>query len=179
MPLTAQDIARVCRIRLANVELSWPRIIDALTANGLRTDLVEVAAAATVAIETARTFLPINEMGGDAYFTKHYEGRHDLGNTMPGDGMKYHGRGFIQITGRANYRTYSQVAGCDLEDKPGLALEPGVSAKILASYFAKCHVADAANAQNWRRVRLLVNGGYNNWDEFNACVCGLLEVLHV
>lgn len=178
MPLSVQDIARICRAPLAAVTANWPRILDALDAAGLRSDLVEVAAAATIAVETARTFRPIKEFGSYTYFTEHYEGRHDLGNVLPGDGARFHGRGYIQITGRGNYRTYSHVAGVDLEIYPDEALNPAVSARILASYFATRRVDAAANAQDWQRVRRLVNGGLNGWTDFNACVSGLLEVLH-
>jgi len=178
VPLSAQDIARVCRAPLSAVAANWPRILDALDAAGLRSDLVEVAAAATVAVETARTFRPINEFGSQAYFTEHYEGRHDLGNVLPGDGARFHGRGYIQITGRANYRNYSHVAGVDLGRNPDEALNPAVSARILASYFATRRVDAAANAQDWKKVRRLVNGGLNGWNDFDACVSGLLEVLH-
>lgn len=177
MPLTPEQIASATKSPLHAVASSWPLIRSALDEKGILTDLVEVAAAATVAIETARTFQPINEFGGPAYFTRLYEHRLDLGNVLPGDGAKYHGRGLIQITGRANYRAYSQAAGVPLEDHPELALGAVPSARILAAFFASHGVYLAANAKDWRKVRRLVNGGYNSWDEFNACVCALLEVI--
>src|SRR5438034_4989813 len=92
-----------------------------------------IAAIATHGTEVP-SFLPINEYGGNAYFTKMYEGRKDLGNTQPGDGARYHGRGYIQLTGRANYRAYGQKLGLPLEQNPDLALQPDVAARILAGY---------------------------------------------
>ena len=173
--LSPSAIARVCRCPLAAVEGNWPRLVEALEAFGILSVPVEIAAAATVAIETARTFRPINEYGGEKYFSEHYEGRTDLGNVRPGDGARYHGRGFVQITGRANYRAMSHVAGCDLEEAPERALEAGPAARILASYFASRRVAEAASEGDWIKVRKRVNGGLNGWAEFKACVDGLLR----
>ena len=116
------------------------------------------------------SFLPINEYGGDAYFTKMYEGRKDLGNTQPGDGARYHGRGYIQLTGRANYRSYGQKLGLALEQNPDLALEPDVAARILARYMKDHGVDRLAAAGDWEGVRRAVNGGLNGWDRFSGLV---------
>jgi putative chitinase len=52
-------------------------------------------------------FRTLEEYGGPAYFIR-YEGRRDLGNTQAGDGVRYHGRGILQLTGRANYHRFGQ-----------------------------------------------------------------------
>jgi peptidoglycan hydrolase-like protein with peptidoglycan-binding domain len=61
-----------------------------------------------------------------------YEGREDLGNTEPGDGPRYKGRGFVQITGRRNYRIWSEKLGIDLVGHPEKAAIPDIAAIILA-----------------------------------------------
>ena len=58
-----------------------------------------------------------------------YEGRSDLGNNQPGDGRRFKGRGYIQLTGRANYRTVGRAIGVDLENNPKKAEEPKICRK--------------------------------------------------
>lgn len=81
-----------------------------------------------------RTMQPVTEMGKATYFNK-YEPPTQiskmLGNTSHGDGLKFRGRGFVQITGRANYQKASNKLGIDLIKDPELALDLKISTKIL------------------------------------------------
>lgn len=95
-------------------------------------------ALATAKHETAATMQPIKEYGGEAYFRKMYdpEGSRPqvaarLGNTRPGDGARYAGRGYVQLTGRSNYAKASTATGVDLIANPDLAMKPDIAAKIL------------------------------------------------
>ena len=78
---------------------------------------------------------------GQGYFAKKYDRQYAprtakiLGNKQIGDGEKYHGRGFIQLTGRDNYRMASQSLGIDLLNDPDLAERPDVAAKIAIWYW--------------------------------------------
>lgn len=58
-----------------------------------------------------------------------------LGNTQPGDGYKFRGRGFNQLTGRSNYKFYGDKIGVDLVNNPDLLKNPEIAAKQLAMYF--------------------------------------------
>jgi hypothetical protein len=60
-----------------------------------------------------------------------YEGRKDLGNTKAGDGKRFKGRGFVQLTGRANYQRTGDRLGVDLIETPDLACDPEIAAKII------------------------------------------------
>ena len=168
-------IAKACDAKPEEVATNWPLIESALEKYGIGDPLVKIAAAATIAVETAHSFRPIQELGGPAYFTRLYEGRKDLGNTEPGDGVRYHGRGYIQITGRANYRSFGNEIGVDLEGNPDLACAPGAAAEVLAIFFKDRHVSGSAIARDWHMVRRRVNGGTNGMVDFLDCVNALLN----
>ena len=97
---------------------------------------------ATAFHETAHTFTPIKEYGGYSYFMRMYDItglRPTLakknGNIHKGDGAKFFGRGYVQITWRSNYTVYSRVLGIDLVNNPDLALVPKYAFKILIDGF--------------------------------------------
>jgi len=88
-------------------------------------------------------FSLMKERGSPRYFKKLYDIAHNprlakiLGNLHVGDGSRYHGRGFIQLTGRGNYRKTGQEIGQPLEDNPELASDPNIAAKIALFYWVK------------------------------------------
>lgn len=102
-------------------------------------------ALATTYHETAGTMLPIKEIGGPAYFTRMYDIRGDrpakareLGNLTPGDGAKFAGRGYVQLTGKSNYvkataKLREMGFTVDLVAEPDRAMEPEIAAAILVS----------------------------------------------
>lgn len=163
---------------LDNVRANWPLIERALDRFELSSLPTKIAAIATVAVETGR-FSPIRERGGPTYFTKLYEGRADLGNTETGDGARFYGRGYIQITGRGNYTDYGRELGVDLVATPDLALDPTVGAEVLALFFRDKKISPLADAGKWEAVRRRVNGGLNGWDRFSAYVDGLAKLLMI
>jgi hypothetical protein len=180
--LSHPAIAKLLGAPLANVEANWPLIQQALAAEGIGTPLVEIAALATLGVEQP-CFLPRLELSSrdedrGAYFVRMYwdneKVRHNLGNLSPDDAAKYCGRGFLQLTGRANYQAFGELVGVDLINRPDLALDPQTSARVFASFFRHRRVAEAAEAQEWVLVRRHVNGGTNGWERFSALVHDLL-----
>jgi nucleoid-associated protein YgaU/predicted chitinase len=165
MPLSADQIAAAMGAPAANVRKYWPAISQALAEAGITDRQSVIAVLATIAVETGR-FEPIPEYASGWA----YEGRKDLGNVHAGDGPRYKGRGFIQITGRANYRTYGNLLGVPLESNPDLALDAGIAAKIMASYFKQRNIPAKARAGDWQGVRRAVNGGLNGYDRFYSVV---------
>lgn len=92
-----------------------------------------------------------------------YEGRRDLGNTQPGDGVKFKGRGLIQITGRSNYQRCSLALFGDkrLLDKPELLEQPDYAVRS-ACWFWKANSLNAlADKDDIRAVTRRINGGFN------------------
>lgn len=84
---------------------------------------------ATTFHETARTMQPISEYGNNAYFREHYCNRRDLGNGpayggKPDDGPRFHGRGYVQLTGRKNYREMTPIVHEFYPDCPDLTVDP-------------------------------------------------------
>ena len=108
-----------------------------------------------------------------------YEGVAELGNTKPGDGRRFKGRGYIQLTGRANYAMASKEIGVDLVANPDklLTAEPAAQVSLLywVGKIGSKNCKGAAESANWGSVRQLVNGsssGHQNdyGKVFKPCV---------
>jgi putative chitinase len=122
---------------------------------------------ATVKLETGAVMQPINEKGSAKYFAKYDPpGKlaKMLGNTQKGDGPKYHGRGPVQLTGRANYTKATKKFGADFINKPELALDPRYAWAItfdgmIEGWFTGKKLSDYFNATktDWRHARQIIN----------------------
>jgi predicted chitinase len=112
----------------------------------------------------------VHESGAGASMTEFasgeaYNGRRDLGNTQPGDGPRYKGRGYVQITGRNNYTNWGKKLGLDLVGNPDLAKQPGTAARILVQgmkegSFTGKKLSDyvGGGRQDFEGARRIVNG---------------------
>lgn len=92
-----------------------------------------------------------------------YEGRIDLGNTVKGDGMRFKGRGLIQLTGRANYRNVGRALNLNLELEPMLAKHPLVSARIAGYYWHSRGLNQLADRGDFLTITKRINGGTNGY----------------
>lgn len=106
-----------------------------------------------------------------------YEGRVDLGNTQRGDGVRFRGRGLLQVTGRANYAACGKALGLDLLAQPEL-LEQNVNACRSAGWFWQTKGLNAlADAGDQERVTRRINGGVNGLAERLALYQAARKVL--
>ena len=94
-----------------------------------------------------------------------YEGRKDLGNTQPGDGKRYKGRGPIQLTGRANYTKYGNLLGLDLVNDPIVAATKEVGFRIAGQFWKLNGLNELADQQQFKSITKRINGGYNGLDD--------------
>jgi len=125
---------------------------------------------ATVKHECADTWAPIIERGAPAYFDKYEPGTRlglQLGNREKGDGIRYKGRGYVQITGRANYAKLGELLGIGdaLVKSPLLALDPGIAYRIMSvgmrrGAFTGRKLSHYINAQgcDYINARRIING---------------------
>lgn len=93
-----------------------------------------------------------------------YEGRKDLGNTQKGDGVRFKGRGLIQLTGRANYEKYAEYACVLLLNKPNeklVATSPWYALDASLWFWSKRKLNRYADSDDLRSITRRVNGGFN------------------
>ncbi len=160
---------------IGNIAANLPPVLDALVSAKLSDKGMVLVALGTIRAET-ESFEPISE-GRSRFNTSPsgppfdlYDNRQDLGNTGTPDGANFRGRGFVQLTGRANYTRSAKEIGQDLVANPELANDPQVAASILARFLSdredRIREALASNPTDLATARRLVNGGSNGLDRF-------------
>lgn len=161
---------------LDNIKKNLPFVLRALVEPNLTDKKMVLMALATIRAET-ESFLPISELpsrfntspGGHPFDL--YDSRHDLGNLGPPDGERFKGRGFVQLTGRANYLQHGQAIGLGgrLIEEPDLASDPAIGSRLLASFLKSKEIAikQALLEGDLRHARRLVNGGSHGLERFS------------
>jgi peptidoglycan L-alanyl-D-glutamate endopeptidase CwlK len=158
---------------IGNIKANLPPVLEALVSGRLPDRAMVLMALGTIRAET-ESFQPISE--GQSRFNTSpsghpfdlYDNRTDLGNTGAPDGANFRGRGFVQLTGRANYTHYAKEIEVDLVTKPELANNPQVAAKLLARFLGdrEDRIREALAVNDLAAARRLVNGGINGLDRF-------------
>ncbi|MSP00036.1 MAG: peptidoglycan-binding protein [Acetobacteraceae bacterium] len=160
---------------ISAIEANLSHILAALRDVGLGDKPVVLAALATIRAEAA-PFQPIEE-GRSRYNTSPgghpfdlYDNRKDLGNRGAPDGASFRGRGFVQLTGRANYTTYSARLdmGTGLVIHPEQASDPVIASRLLALFLKDKErpLREALLEDDLRTARKLVNGGSHGLGDF-------------
>ncbi len=164
---------------IINIKTNLPFVLSALAADQLLDKVMILMALGTIRAETG-SFRPISEgisrfntsPGGHPFNL--YDNRSDLGNKGAPDGASFKGRGFVQLTGRANYTKYSQSIGlgATLVTQPDLANDPTIASQLLARFLKdKESAIRLAFANNdLKKARRLVNGGSNGLAEFTNAI---------
>lgn len=169
-----------------HIDANLSNVLNALAAAGLADRTMIAMGLATVRVEASQ-FLPVSELPssfntspGGRPFDK-YDGRASLGNGVAPDGSRFRGRGFIQLTGRANYRDFSRLLnlGTALVENPFLAHESLTSARILAAFLKtkENRIRPALGNNNLADARRVINGGTNGLNDFITAYRMALEIL--
>jgi len=99
---------------------------------------------------------------------KAYEGRQDLGNIFPGDGMKFKGRGLIQLTGRTNYTAYGDYVGQSFLNNPEVIANDNFLCTDVAGWFwHRRNLNKYADLDDIKTITKRINGGLNGFDDRN------------
>ena len=158
-----------------NIQFHLPFVLKTLLDAALADKTMVLMALGTIRAETG-SFLPIEEFesqfntpaGGPPFAL--YDHRADLGNQGPPDGANFKGRGFVQLTGRANYTQFSKVIGLgdQLIQNPDLANDPDIAAKLLAAFLSakENQIRQALQNNDLATARKLVNGGAHGLTDF-------------
>ena len=158
-----------------NIRKHLPAVLMGLEEFGLTDRPMVLMALATIRAESAG-FEPISEFrskyntapGGKPFAL--YDIRPDLGNNAPGDGVKFRGRGFVQLTGRFNYQKIGKQIGVDLDATPDMANDSQTAGRILARFLknAETRIRKALDMDDLKTARKLVNGGSHGLDRFTT-----------
>ena len=138
----------------ANIEKYGLKLIEAMEVYEINTPTREAAFIAQIAHESGSLRYVEELASGEAY-----EGRKDLGNTEPGDGVRFKGRGLRQITGRANYKQVGDELNYDFISKPEDMELPGPACYSAAWFWWYHRLNRLADIEAFEKITRRINGG--------------------
>lgn len=160
MPITAQQLLQILPNAGAKAGVFAPALNTAMQRYQIVGTKRVAAFIAQIGHESGQ-LVYVHEIWGPTPAQAKYEGRKDLGNTVPGDGLKYRGRGLIQITGRANYAACGEALGLDLINQPELLEQPKNACLSAAWFWATNGLNTLADADKFEAITRRINGGLN------------------
>ena len=163
--ITDNDLQQIMpRLPQAKRQLYLPFLNKVMEIYEIDTPLRAAAFLAQIAHESVELRY-MEEIWGPTPQQRRYEPPSDLarklGNTQPGDGFRYRGRGPIQITGRSNYTTYGDLLGVDLVINPDLAATPQYAFSTAALFWKRNGLNELADVQDFITITKRINGGLN------------------
>lgn len=172
--VTTQQLANIYACPYSRAD-KWSKCInDAMAINEINTPLRQAHFLAQVGHESGRLVYVRELATGDSY-----EGRKDLGNTEPGDGRKFRGRGLIQITGRANYQHYGDLMGLDLINNPTYLEVPPYAADSAALFWTEHNCNALADNDDLLHITKKINGGTNGLTDRQVLLTSAKTVLGI
>lgn len=181
MPISDAQLQKVMPTLVpAKRALYLAQLNAAMQRYGIDTPLRSAAFVAQLAHESGELRW-MEEIWGPTAAQLRYEPPGDLarrlGNTQPGDGLRFKGRGPIQITGRANYRQYGALLGVDLVADPVRAAAPELAFATAGLYWQHNGLNELADARDFVAITKRINGGTNGLAERQRYYARALEVL--
>lgn len=158
--MTIEDLLRIMPYSGARAQIFLEPLNLAMDEYDISTPARQAAFLAQIAHESG-SLRYVREIASG----KAYEGRKDLGNTEPGDGPRFRGRGLIQITGRANYKRCGDALGLNLIAVPELLEMPIHAARSAGWFWQSRGLNMLADDGNFERITRRINGGLNGQDE--------------
>ena len=159
--ITADEMRKIAPFaNKAKVELFTPFLNDAMKEFDIDNSMREAAFLAQIAHESGG-FHYVREIASGAA----YEGRADLGNTEPGDGVRFKGRGLIQITGRANYEKCELALDAPLLEQPQLLEQPILACRSAAWFWQTHGLNELADKGDFKLITKRINGGLNGYSD--------------
>lgn len=176
--MTPETLAAAMSIPLARAQKWAPALTKAMSGGQINTRLRIAAFLAQIGHESG-SLVYVKELGSASYFAK-YDGRKDLGNTQPGEGAKFAGRGLIQVTGRANYLAASKTLFGDdrLLKTPELLEQPVWAAESAVWFWSSRNLNALADADRFTDLTKRINGGTNGLEDRKARYRQALKVLN-
>lgn len=144
----------------ANLDKFFPYLENIYKTSDINTELRFGAFLAQIGHESGQLRYVKELASGQAY-----EGSKDLGNTEKGDGVKFKGRGLIQITGRSNYTALGTFLGIDLVQNTELLETPEYAVKSAVWFWQKKKLNVFADIPDFEKITRIINGGLNGYKD--------------